>query len=41
MTKRVLKNVIVDEKLTDIVIENGKKVFDKDCTYEEYLDTLK
>ena len=24
-----------------IVIENGKKVFDKDCTYEEYLDTLK
>ena len=24
-----------------IVIENGKKVFDKDCTYEEYLDTIK
>ena len=24
-----------------IVIENGKKVFDRDCTYEEYLDTIK
>ena len=24
-----------------IVIENGRKVFDKDCTYDEYLDTIK